>query len=76
MSEQITLAFAKRMEQEHRQTAQLATDATLRRNEAVLSLLEDGVRQAEIARELGITPGRVSQLAERARAARQQPIAA
>lgn len=75
MSE-VTIEFAKQLEREHRQASQLAADATTRRNEAVLQLLEQDVRQAEIARALGITPGRVSQLAERARAAREQPIAA
>lgn len=78
MTTMMTLDYAAALEQEHRQAAQLAADATERRNEAVLLLLESGeVRQSEIAAKLGITPSRVSQIADRARAQRTaEPVAA
>lgn len=77
MTTMMTLDYAAELEGEHRQAANLSADATARRNEAVLLLLESGAaRQNEIAAKLGISRARVSQIADRARQQRDQPIAA
>jgi DNA-directed RNA polymerase specialized sigma subunit len=64
----ITLADAAKLHREQLRAAEQLTEATERRNQAVLFLLEQGgVRGNAIARELGISPTRVSQIAEKAR---------
>jgi DNA-binding NarL/FixJ family response regulator len=68
----MTIEGAVKLNREYERAQQLAADALERRNEAVLQLLDGGVRQAEIAQRLGLTPGRVSQIADRARRQREQ----
>jgi DNA-binding MarR family transcriptional regulator len=64
----ITIQDAVKLQQEQDRAADHLREATERRNQAVLYLLErGGIRQNALARELGITPGRLSQIAERAR---------
>lgn len=64
----ITIEDAVKLQREQERAADHLREATERRNQAVLYLLENGeVRQNALARELGITPGRLSQIAERAR---------
>jgi DNA-binding NarL/FixJ family response regulator len=67
----MTIEGAVKLNREYERAQRLAADALERRNEAVLQLLDGGVRQAEIAQRLGLTPGRVSQIAERARRQRE-----
>jgi DNA-binding NarL/FixJ family response regulator len=67
----MTIEGAVKLNREYEVRQRLAADALERRNEAVLQLLDGGVRQAEIAQRLGLTPGRVSQIAERARRQRE-----
>lgn len=50
-------------------------DATTARNDAVLALVEDDRSQSDIARLLGVTPGRVSQIVATARARREAAAA-
>lgn len=62
-----TLAELVQLEQT-RSVAQVAAgEATARRNEAIIALLDSGIRQADIARALGISGGRVSQIVLQAR---------
>jgi DNA-binding NarL/FixJ family response regulator len=68
----MTIEGAVKLNREYERAQRLAADALERRNEAVLQLLDGGVRQAEIAQRLGLTPGRVSQIADRARRQREQ----
>lgn len=72
MAAMMTIASLVELESERATADRVARDATARRNEAVLTLLDSGVRQAAIARALDVTPGRVSQIvatAQRHRAA-------
>jgi hypothetical protein len=69
---QITVDTAVQFDQEYTRAQRLADDALARRNEAVLAVLESGtVRQRELAVRLGVTPGRVSQIAIAARRRRE-----
>lgn len=71
-TEGITMEFLEELERDRQQAQQLATDASVRRNDAVLVLLDSGIRPVEVARRLGLTAGRVSQIATAARQARER----
>lgn len=76
-TETITLEYAAKLQREQERAAAQLTEATERRDQAVLYLVDrGGVRQNAIARELGLTPGRVSQIAERARNTAQEGVPA
>lgn len=67
MDDPVTLELLAKLEEDRARQQSLADDATERRNTALLRLLERGERQSAIASALGISAGRVSQIAQRAR---------
>lgn len=71
----ITLEQLEKLEADRANAQSMADDATARRNQAVASLLDDGVRQSEIAMRLGLSAGRVSQIARRGRQMRSSVAA-
>lgn len=58
----MTMDELLRREQQRTVAQVAASEATTRRNEAVRALVAQGTRQADIARALGVTRGRVSQI--------------
>lgn len=75
-TETITLEDAKKLHLEQLRAQDRLTEATERRNQAVLFLLtRGGLRANAVARELGISPARVSQIAERARQQQNEGVA-
>jgi DNA-binding CsgD family transcriptional regulator len=64
MTEQQVAALdeLKQLDADRAAAERIAIAATTRRNAAVLELIGSGIRQAQIARTLGVSPGRVSQI--------------
>ena len=52
----------KALEKRSRQAAERAERLRAERNQAIREAADDGKRQAEIARELGLTRGRIAQI--------------
>jgi DNA-directed RNA polymerase specialized sigma subunit len=67
----VTVESVLQFNDENTLAQRAAAEALARRNEAVLAVLESGqVNQSELAERLGISPGRVSQIAATARSRR------
>jgi len=67
-----TVESVVQFDEELRRARQLAAEALERRDTAILELLDGGTRQATLAVRLGVSAGRVSQIASAARR-RQRP---
>lgn len=76
MADMMTLERLRQLERERAQADQIARDANARRNEAVLMLLDAGMRQAVIAVALDLSPGRVSQIVAAAKRQRERALVA
>ena len=51
---------------EHRQLTEAILAAAIKRQDAILDQLKDGIKQTEIARIHGVTKGRITQIIKQA----------
>lgn len=68
----MTMETVIQFNEEYERANLLASDALVRRNDALLDAVRQGFSQAAIAIALGVTPGRVSQILRRAQMHRDQ----